>query len=173
MHKSDDLLIIHSLRELNFRELMDVYVQTNRKSGRDNYPFLSEPQQMLMAEQDVYTYLKECFFNQPDAYYLIWAPTDRYKAALRLETYRDGYLITALETVPEGRRMGYASNLLNQVKVFLSTKNAAKIYAHIHKKNIASMSLHISCGFSKILDYAILLDGSVLRSYDTYCFVLC
>ena len=172
MYSNKDLLITNALRELDFRQLMDVYEQSNRQTGRENYPGFPEYQQLLMAEQDVYVYLKEYFFADAKAYYAIWAPEGRYRAAVRLEPYRDGYLIAALETAPESRRKGYGSNLLKQVIVFLAKTDCSKVYAHIDKKNTASLALHSVCGFCKISDHAVLLDGSVLQSYCTYCCAL-
>lgn len=172
MYNNDIFLIVRSLRELDFRQLMDVYEQSNRQAGQENYPNLSEPQQLLMAEQDVYTYLKECFFKDPNACYAVWAPEGHYKAAVRLEPYRDGYLLTCLETAPESRRKGYGSNLLKAVILFLSEKGCSKLYAHIDKRNTASLAVHAACGFRKAADYAVLLDGSVFHTYDTYCCIL-
>ena len=150
MYNNDAFLIAHSLRELDFCQLMEIYEQSNRQAGQDDYPHLPESQQLLMAEQDVYTYLSDCFFRDPNAYYAVLAPEGRYRAAVRLEPYRDGYLLAALETAPESRRKGYGFNLLKQVIAFLAGTDCSKIYAHIDKKNIASLALHSACGFCKI-----------------------
>jgi len=168
MQINNDFLIAYSLRELDFRQLMDVYEQSNRQTGQENYPYLPEPQQLLMAEQDVYTYLKGFFFKDPNAYYAVWAPEGCYKAAVRLEPYEDGYLLTALETVPDSRRKGYATNLLKNIVSYLKECHCANLYAHIDSRNTASIVLHRSCGFYKIADHAVFLDGSVLRGYHTY-----
>ncbi len=43
-----------------------------------------------------------------------------------------------------------------------------KIYSHIARDNIASVRLHRSCGFEKLLDHAVYVDGSVTHNCCTY-----
>ena len=66
---------------------MDVYEETNRITGQENYPKEIENLQLLFAEQDFYQYL-ELFFRGPDAVYAVWVVEGRYQAALRLEGYK-------------------------------------------------------------------------------------
>ena len=53
------LIIAHSLRELHFGQLMEVYAQSNSDSENKN---------PLQAEQDFYMYLRESFFSDPEAF---------------------------------------------------------------------------------------------------------
>ena len=161
------LVLIKSMKELNFGQLMSVYEEGNLENGREFYPGLSQNQQILRAEQDFYQYLRECFFKTDGALYAVWVEKGKYVSALRLEPYRDGLLLEALETAPEYRQKGYAKQLIAAV---LALPVVDKVYSHVHKKNTASMRTHESCGFRKVLDYAANIDGSVSSNSYTLCY---
>jgi len=72
-------------------------------------------------------------------------PSGRYVSALRLEPYRDGLLLEALETAPEQRRKGFAAALIRAVQCFLEGKT--KLYSHVDKRNLSSLKVHEKCGF--------------------------
>jgi ribosomal protein S18 acetylase RimI-like enzyme len=94
-----------------------------------------------------------------------------YVCALRAEPYQDGFLISGLETHPEYRRKGYAKQLVSDLIVHLFGKGYTKIYSHIRKNNLPSISLHTSLGFEKTLGCAKMLDGSVLSDHSTYIYI--
>ena len=162
------LKVIRSLKELDFHQLMQVYIEGNRENGAEFYPNLPENQQLLQAEQDFYAYLRE-FFTDPCTLYAVWAPEGVYVAALRLEPYADGLLLAGLETAPQYRKSGYATALVKQTLENLSVQEKVNVYSHVSKKNLPSLRTHEKCGFRKILDYAVYADGSV----DDRCFTLC
>lgn len=159
------LIIVDTMKDLNFRQLMDVYEELNMEQGRLLFPRESPAQWPLLAEQDFYQYLRECFFPTPGAVYAIWLEGGRYVSALRLEPYMDGLLIEALETLPSCRGRGYAGQLLTAVKA----RYDAVLYAHVDKKNIPSIRAHERCGFYRITEQARYADGSVLPGSCTYC----
>lgn len=161
------LKLIHSMKELDFSALMEVYIEGNRENGGDLYPDLSEGQRILRAEQDFHQYLRECFFPTPGAVYCVWEAEGCYVSALRLEPYQDGLLLEALETAPDRRRQGYALRLMEAA---LGRFGAEKIYSHISRRNSASIGLHAYCGFHKILDHCVYADGSVSWHTDTYLY---
>ena len=163
------LKIICSLKDMDFHQLMDVYAEGNRENGAEFYPDLSENQQLLQAEQDFYAYLRE-FFKDKAAFYAVWAPEDRYVAALRMEPYQDGLLLEALETAPEHRRKGYATALVKQTLEALAQDKTWRVYSHVNKKNVASLGVHAACGFKRIAEHAVYADGSVLHNS---CTLLC
>ena len=158
------LQVYASMAELPFGKLMEIYAQSNRVRGQhwsgepDNYS-------TVLAEQEFYAYLRQCFFTLPSARYFLWEEQGRKVSALRCEGYRDGLLLTALETAPDCRGKGYATSLLKAVLQYLGK---GKIYVHIHRSNEASLTVHQRCGFVKIKSGARLLDGSYSREYDTY-----
>lgn len=160
------LLIANSLRELSFRALMEVYIEGNRENAGENYPDLPPEQGLLRAEQDFYDYLREDFFRQAGAICAIWVDNGRYVSALRLEPYRDGWLLQALETAPGERRKGYASALMEAA---LGRLPGEKVYSHVSRRNLPSRKTHEKCGFRPVLDYAVYLDGSVNRRSLTLC----
>lgn len=161
------LQIFHSVKQLNFRQLCDVYSDELLKAGREQYDQFSLNLQILEAEQDFYHYLNE-FFKVIDAFYGIWSVEGTYKAALRIEPYQDGVLLSGLQTASNSRKKGYAARLVEETLTYLSDKGVHMVYSHIHNKNVASIKTHRKCGFEKIFDYAVFLDGSVDHQSGTY-----
>lgn len=155
------LVIANKLRELRFRELMDVYAESNEKTGLEEWPDLPAGFAREMAEQSFYQYLKEVFFPTPDACYFLWEEDGKYVSALRLEPYRDGLLLAGLETAPDARQKGYAARLIQETKKWLTSRRFVRLYSHVHKKNLASIKTHEKCGFRHRSDYAEYIDGSV------------
>lgn len=160
------LIVAKKLKELAFGKLMEVYIEGNLENGQELWPDEPKNRQLALAEQEFYQYLQQVFFKTDGAQYLIWEENGRYVSALRLEPYRDGLLLEALETAPDLRRKGYAAKL---ILAALEHAAGAKIYAHVHKRNVPSLRTHEKCGFVKILDYAVYADGSV----NDRCFTLC
>lgn len=144
------LYLAKTLKQLQFGKLMEVYLEGNLEKAAEAG--------LLQAEQDFYQYLKECFFPTDGAVYAIWEENGEYISALRLEPYKDGLLLAALETAPAFRRNGYARKLMEAVLEAFAEHN---IYSHISKGNLPSLSLHEACGFRKIAESAVYLDGSV------------
>lgn len=159
------LKIVRSLQDLDFRKLMDVYQEGNKITGKEVYPNLPENLQILYAEQDFYTYL-QTFFKEPTARYAVWVVNGRYVSALRYESYNDGLLVNALETMPTERNRGFATLLIRSVQDFLRSQGNGILYSHISKDNMTSVKVHLSSGFQIISHEATYLDGAV-RS-DSY-----
>lgn len=152
------LQVAHSLRQLSFGALMDVYAEGNRENGEEFWPELSSGEQILRAEQEFYQYLQQVFFQTQGAAYYTWQIHGKMVSALRLEPYRDGLLLEALETAPDQRGKGYAKALITAV---LALTGPQKIYSHVGKRNIPSLKTHLSCGFHRVSEQAIYADGSV------------
>ena len=152
------LLLAKKLNDLSFSSLMELYIEGNRENAAEQWKHLPEQFALQQAEQDFYLYLKDVFFKVPGVYYAVWQEEGRYISALRLEPYRDGLLLEALETHPDYRRQGYAKKLIQAV---IQQFPGKKIYSHVHKQNIASLKTHQACGFQKKMDHAAYIDGSV------------
>ncbi len=163
------LILGKKLASLRFAELTEVYGEGCRENGRAFYPLLPEQEQLLQAQQDFYAFLRDDFFRQPGAVYAIWEENGRYCSALRLQPYRDGLLLEALETAVPLRRRGYAEKLVRAVLDHVSRQGGGRVYSHVSRRNVASQAVHRACGFEKVLDYAVYVDGSVLRGSDTLC----
>ena len=166
MSNMTGLIVAKKQKELAFGKLMEVYAEGNLENGRDLWPDEPEHRQIALAEQEFYQYLQQVFFKTDGAAYLIWEENGSYRSALRLEPYRDGLLLEALETAPVMRRKGYAAKLVQAALVYAGN---VKIYSHVGKKNAASLRTHQKCGFIRILDYAVYADGSVNDRCCTLC----
>ena len=161
------LKIVNSMNQLDFSKLMYVYSEGNTQNGAELYPHLTIESQIREAELDFYRYLNDIFFRIADAFYAVLESNNHYLAALRMEPYRDGWILCALETTPSERNRGHAAELINSVKNHLLEDGDAKIYSHVSKRNLASLAVHRKCGFKILLDYAAYLDGSVLHNSYT------
>lgn len=161
--------VVQNICQVNFGQLMVVYSESNHKKASEEYAYLDGSQGILEAEQDHYAFLRE-FFRLPGAFLALWAPDGNYKAALRIEPYADGFLIEGLETAPDSRRQGYGTKLLRQTLKYLSVKKADRVYSHIAKDNYPSLRVHEACGFLKIADQAVFVDGSVDHRAFTYVY---
>lgn len=157
------LRVAKKLNQLSFAALMEVYLDANREHGAELAPGEPEARQIQVSEERFYSYLHDDFFAHSGAYYCVWEENGKYVSALRLEPYRDGLLLEALETAPDQRGRGYAVGLIQAVQKYLSEQGTVRIYSHVDKKNEASLRTHRRCGFEVFLDYAAFIDGSVNR----------
>ena len=161
------LRIYTSLSQLRWSELMAVYGEGVEENGAIFYKDLPKGQQILLAEQDFYTYLQQDFFRFPDEVYYIWEEDEHYVSALRIHPFEDGLLMEALETHPDHRRMGYGRRLIQAV---LKLVRPQKVYSHISIRNTPSIAVHESCGFRKILNFARYSSGAVDTYHHTYLY---
>ena len=161
------LYLARSLSRLHFSSLMAVYAESNRENGREAWPEEPEMRQIQLAEEEFYRYLSQVFFKTPGAICAVWEESGRYVSALRLEPYRDGLLLEALETDPGQRRRGYAAGLIEAVQTYLG--EGGKLYSHVDKRNIPSLKTHEKCGFRRVADFAVCVDGSVNQKMYTLC----
>lgn len=160
------LKIVKDLGQLCFSDLMEVYVEGNREVGDARYPAQPPMARLRLAEADFYQYLQEVFFPTAGAMYALWVEDGKTVSALRLEPYRDGLLLEALETAPGERRKGYAAALIRAVQGTVT----GKLYAHVGRDNLASKRTHEKCGFRRISHCAVYIDGSVDPRADTLCY---
>lgn len=151
------LLVVNSMRELDVEKLIAVYVQSNQESGASRWRWESPERQRELAEQAFCDYLHDVFFPTPGARYFVLIEGNRYVSALRLEPYEEGFLLEGLETAPDCRGRGYASQLVRAVQEHVNRT----IYSHVDKHNFPSQSVHQACGFRLLRDSAVLIDGTV------------
>ena len=159
------LRLFHQPRGLNFDKLCAVYRESNSRSGEKKYPREEPSAALRREEEDFEEYIREVFFRAPGAICAVWEEEGKYRSALRLEPYRDGLLLTSLETAPDQRRKGYGEKLV-QAAIAACGK---PVYAHVYKGNHPSVALHEKCGFRRVLDYAVFLDGTVTQRAWTFC----
>lgn len=145
------LIISYRASELDLEELSFVYREAGFRAHDSFY-------------EDVYAY-----FSEHIGGYAVWLEGGHYVCALRFEPYRDGILISCLQTGENSRRKGYAQKLISSV----CSKFQKPLYSHVEKKNIPSRKLHCKCGFEVISDTATLLDGTVTSRYETLRWKCC
>ena len=164
------LKIFTSISQLNTEQLLLVYRQSNSENGRHIHRALETKEQVRLAEDAFLSYLREEFFAIRGSFYAVWVSDGAYKAALRMEPYKDGLLLTALETAPQERRKGYAFTLLTHMLEYTQTLGYKYIYSHVEKHNVASLGSHYKCGFRRIADSAVYIDGTVTQKSCTLCY---
>ena len=147
------LIIVNSFSQLNIPQFLAVYAQSTGCVPHKEAAFLS--------------YLQEDFFRQKGAFYALWEVEGVYRSALRLEPYRDGLLLQALETKPDDRRNGFSYALLSCALEHLRSEGYTGVYSHVAKNNRASLALHKKCGFVQFSESARLLDGTVTQNACT------
>ena len=159
------LRVFESLDQMAFGRLMAVYEEGNCENAAELYPDMDRNAALLQAEQDFYAYLKNCFFKTDGAFYAVWVDNGNYVSALRMEPYRDGLLLEALETMPVHRKRGFASRLLHAVLNGVSVP----VYSHVKKDNLASLRTHTACGLVVVSDTADMIDGTISDCHFTLC----
>lgn len=155
------LILAKTIDALSFEDLMEIYIEGNREHGAELWPEKSEQEQLELSKQAFRCYLEADFFSKPGAVYAVWEAGGKYVSALRLEPNRDGLLMEALETIPAQRQKGYAAALIQAVQDWLGKQGTVKIYSHVSKRNAASLATHARCGFRRLLDHTVRIDGSV------------
>lgn len=157
-----------SFREMNGEKLLEIYSESNRAEGADDFREETPERQKMLAEERFCDYLRQDFFSVRGAAYYIWEENGVYTSALRTEPYQDGLLIAGLETRPDYRKSGFATRLLEAALDDLSGQGNKIFYSHIRKDNASSRRIHQKIGFTRLLDYGALIDGTVDRRYDTF-----
>lgn len=157
---------------LPYSPLMEIYADSLHAAAKLEYPNLAENQAILQAEQDFYSYLYNDFFSSPEAACFLWELRQRPVAAVRIESYLDGRLLTGLETLPEMRNRGIGKELLTAVLHYAKQEGVMQVYSHVTKNNAASLAVHKACGFSIVSNYAVCLDGSTDGNMYTLCVML-
>ena len=61
----------------------------------------------------------------------------------------------------------FAAALIRAVQCFLEGKT--KLYSHVDKRNLSSLKVHEKCGFRRVADFAVCVDGSVNQKMYTLC----
>ena len=77
------------------------------------------------------------------------------------------YVLGRLAVKKECRGKGYAKALIQAVQAHIA---GMRIYSHISKANLLSLCVHEKCGFRRISEQAVYIDGSVNSRACTLCF---
>lgn len=140
------LIEINTFDQLNQKELMAVYRETNMEDIRPDAPDRDDA--LRQAEEAYLRYLKEDFLVGPGNRCMVWSHGGAWVCALRLYRVDDElYYIGALETRPEFRRMGYAVELLTAVIRLLKERGVRTVRDCVERGNTASLRAHRKTGF--------------------------
>ena len=161
------MLIKVDLDSLDFLQLKAVYAEGIEENGAYFYPNESKEEQLALSARDFWEYLTSNYFLAPENRYWIWTESEQYISALRLDAYSDGLLLEALETRPGFRQMGFAKKLMDAALKQLPA--GTKVYSQVSRHNAASLATHNSWGFSKLMDFAVDLDGTTVKEDITIC----
>lgn len=159
------ITLAFSTRDLSLDELCSVYEEQIAQQGAIRWKSFDSEKQILFSQKEFIDSVYDFFFLHIGGY-AIWQE-EHYVCAMRFENYRDGFLISCLETAPQYRRNGFAERLVRDFIVVANEQNKP-IYSHIAKGNIASIRLHQKCGFRECSNFAVLLDGTVSSRYSTF-----
>lgn len=135
--------------EVDDKKLMTIYAEGNIENTEYFYPQIKDKVEAVKkVEVDFCNYIKTEFLDGKNIYYVL-EKNGVWVSALRLYQIEDNfYYLEALETDPNYRRKGYATQLLTTVINELKSKGTFKICDCVGKKNTASLNTHKKCGFS-------------------------
>ena len=158
------LRLVKNRSQIDMDQFCCAYEETLSQDG-------ASPERYFSERDRLYWYLREVFFNDPEAFCGLWEIQGRCVSILRMERYRDGFHVSGLETSPDARGRGFAKSLIRAViDSMMESYGSVTIYSHIKKNNFRSIQVHLSCGFIKITDSARLLDGSFSSEYCTFLY---
>lgn len=160
---------INSFSDIDCRKLMDIYAESNYENTDYFYPETEDKAcAVKKVEEGFLLYLESEFFSCLGHSYWILQEGDVWVSALRLYRLKPRfYYLEALETHPEYRKKGMASQLINEVICELKKQGSFKICDCVDKKNTASLQTHKKCGFKIVSDegYDYLNEEADSRDY--------
>ena len=166
------LCLFSSSRGFPYPALSEIYRQSLQEAGAAQYPEEADSVREALAWEDFSSYIRLDFFPQEESLYALWQEKGRYVSAARIEPYRDGCLLSGLETAPDFRGRGYASALLDSLLEVLKERGIQRAYSHVRKENRPSLAVHQKAGFVIFKDSAVYLDGSADNRSDTLLKIL-
>ena len=143
------LLKIEKYCDLNKRKLMDIYAESNFENTDYFFPDESDKETAVRkVEESFLDFLKNEFFLQNEAAYWVLEENGVWYSALRTCKVLNGpYYLEALETRPDFRGKGYATQLLSNILDVLKKDGPFRICDCVSKKNTVSLRVHEKCGF--------------------------
>lgn len=129
------------------RMVSTVYAEAIRENALERDPIAGATQALIHAEETRFVeFLCQFFRGYRNRYYVL-VENDKWVSALRLTKMNGYYYLEALETAPEERKKGYATQLLLLVIKRLKKQGSPVIRSCVSKKNTASLATHKGCGF--------------------------
>lgn len=152
------LYLARSLSQLHFGSLMAVYADANRENGREAWPEEPEMRQIQLAEEEFYRYLSQVFFKTPGAICAVWEENGTVRQRPALGAVPGRASAGSAGNRPGAATKGLCRGLIEAVQTYLG--EGGKLYSHVDKRNLPSLKTHEKCGFRRIADIAVYVDGS-------------
>ncbi|MBP5169079.1 MAG: GNAT family N-acetyltransferase [Oscillospiraceae bacterium] len=148
------LLRITNYSYLDAGKLMAIYAESNLENTDYFYPDETDKDAALKkVEAGFMDFLQNDFFKQDESAYWILEDEGVWLCAARTCRIKNGlYYLEALETRPDLRGKGYASQLLSSLLNVLKEEGSFILCDCVSKKNIASLRTHEKCGFQIVSD---------------------
>lgn len=142
------LIKITGPNEIDDKKLMGIYSESNKENINTFFPQIKDKKEALKKTEEAFcNYMKTEFLDGKNVCY-VWEDKGLWVSALRLYLIENNvYFLEALETAPNFRKKGYASQLLLAVIDNLKSNGEFKICDYVSKKNTASLNTHKKCGF--------------------------
>ena len=135
-------------KEEMYRMVHSVYPEASYEIAKEKHPEMNDLSKAIQEEESYFVekFLGKFMSKNKNTYY-VWEVDGEWVSALRLTKLDDYYFMEALETAPEHRKRGYASDLINAVIQKLEDKENVVIRSNVRKTNTASLATHQKCGF--------------------------
>ena len=136
MNESDMVRLVHV-----------IYAEANLENAQWRRPGLADYTQAVQAEEGFFIDFLRAFMQKEQNRYYVLECGEQWVSALRLTRIDDFYYLEALETAPEHRQKGFASQLIQQVVRLLRQRGPVILRSNVDKENRPSLATHRRCGF--------------------------
>lgn len=145
------LLEFNAMDEKNmYRMVHEIYSEASYEIAKEKHPEVEKIEDLedAIKEEELYfmEFLKK-FMSKTNSRYYVLDVDGQWVSALRLTKIEDFYYMEALETAPEYRKKGYASQLIGEVIELLMVHREVAMRSNVNKTNVASLATHKKCGF--------------------------
>lgn len=143
------LLTLTDLHELDCSQLMAVYREANLENAAYFEPEARDSDQAVRrCEDQFWAYLQDEFFTGPGRVYWVLEQNGLWVSALRTtEVEPRRFYLEALETHPDYRRQGFATELLRAMQQSLAANGPFEIRDCVRRTNLPSVRAHLNAGF--------------------------
>ena len=135
-------------KEDMYRMVHSVYSEASYEIAKEKYPEMQDLSEAIQEEE--YYFVEKFlgkFMNKDENTYYVWEANGEWVSALRITKLDGFYFMEALETAPEHRKKGYASELIKALIQKFKETGHFVIRSNVRKINSASLATHKKCGF--------------------------
>lgn len=112
----------------------EIYIEGCMENAREKYPDATDLTTAIQQEEDSFVCFLQDFFTLPENTYYVLEKDNMPVSAARLSKINDFYYLEALETPPQYRKKGYASELLNEMITHLHQQGSVDIRDCVSKQ---------------------------------------